>query len=364
MKNFILWRPEIKEYDFGEGHVFRGERFKIFLDFFKKRQKKEKIEFLESPKATKEDLLLICTPDYIEFNEKFFQPPFLERENPLFFRYHSRDNFPSKNAGKIEEAAKVIVGQAKRAVDLILNEGAKKVISLGGGLHHAHASFGEGFCIYNDVAFAGLYLLKKFSLKKILILDTDAHFGNGTYDYFKSDPRVLFIDIHQDPTTIYPGSGFLNEIGEGKGRGLKINIPLPCKAGNECYKIVFEKIVFPVVEEFKPEIILRNGGSDPHWMDLLTDLGMNTEGFFHLGNWVREISNICQGKEIDFLASGYNLKILPYCWTNLIFGLLRFPVLKIKIKEKKMPEPLLETEKIIEKIKKVISPYWKCFKKC
>jgi acetoin utilization deacetylase AcuC-like enzyme len=99
-------------------------------------------------------------------------------------------------------------------------------------------------------------------------------------------------------------------------------------------------------------------------MDLLTDLGMNTEGFFHLGNWVREISNVCQGKEIDFLASGYNLKILPYCWTNLIFGLLRFPVLKIRIKEKKMPEPLLETEKIIEKIKKVISPYWKCFKKC
>ncbi|MGB9598258.1 MAG: histone deacetylase [Minisyncoccales bacterium] len=362
MKRVILYRSELREYHFGENHIFQGNRFKLFLDFFRKKIPRDSFKILKAPPATKEDLLLICERDYIEFNEKFYKVPFLEKENPLFFHYHSRDNFPSPGSGEIEKAARIIVGQAKKAADLVFKENVKKVVSLGGGLHHSQRNFGEGFCIYNDVAFLTLYLLKNFYLKKILILDTDAHFGNGTYEYFKEDPRVLFIDIHQDPSTIYPGSGFLEQRGEGPGKGLKINIPLPRQAGDQCYSFVFKEVIFPVVEEFKPEIIIRNGGSDPHFKDLLTDLGMSVEGFFQLGTFTRELSFLCQEREIDLLASGYHLGVLPYCWTNLISGLWGLSF-KLKIKEEKLKEPLSETEKIIEKIKKVFRPYWKCFRK-
>lgn len=363
MKPVILFHPELKEYDFGENHVFRSNRFEIFLKFFQKKVPKEFFEIMSASQAEREDLLLICQPDYIDFTEKFFQPPFSDRENPLFFRYHSQDNFPSRNAGNLARAGKIIIGQAKKACDLIWRYGYKKVVSLGGGLHHAHASFGEGFCLYNDVAFAGFYLLKRYALKKILILDTDAHFGNGTYEYFKNEPRVLLIDIHQDPATIYPGYGFENEIGQNRGKGLKINIPLPPKAGDLSYKMVFEQIIFPVVQEFKPEIIIRNGGSDPHFADLLTDLGMTINGFYQLGKWVEQISHLCQEKEIDLLASGYNLKILPYCWYALLAGILNFPF-KLKTKDVfSQTDPTEKTREIIQRIKSILKPYWKCFKK-
>jgi len=141
----------------------------------------------------------------------------------------------------------------------------------------------EGFCIYNDVAFTATYLLEKYNFEKILILDTDAHAGNGTAEYFRTDPRVLFVDIHQDPRTIYPGTGFASDIGADSGKGFSVNIPLPIYAGDESYKLVFDEIILPLTGEFKPQIIVRNGGSDPHFNDGLTHLGLTIAGFRMVG---------------------------------------------------------------------------------
>ena len=95
----------------------------------------------------------------------------------------------------------------------------------GGGLHHAKPDFGEGFCVYNDVVICARYVMEKFSLDRVLVLDTDAHAGNGTCLAFYDDPRVLFVDLHQG--SIYPGTGFEDEIGKGKGEGFIVNVPLP-----------------------------------------------------------------------------------------------------------------------------------------
>jgi len=166
----FLFRKEINEYDFGEGHPFHGRRGEDFLKFFKE---KTKIDFdvLKAEKATDEDLLLICDKDYIDFTKKYFEAKSLGKDfDGRFFQYHSADNLPIGKPGKIEEAARYIIGQAKLAADLILKGKYKKVISIGGGLHHAKRSFGEGFCIYNDVAFCAKYLIEKYNLKRILIL--------------------------------------------------------------------------------------------------------------------------------------------------------------------------------------------------
>ena len=358
----ILFRKEINEYDFGQGHPFHGRRGEEFLEFLKE---KLKINFptLKAKKASEKDLLLICEKDFIDFSKEYFKNANLGKaSNGKFFQYHSVDNLPRKNPGKIEEAARYIVGQAKLAADLVCQKKFNKVISIGGGLHHAKPSYGEGFCVYNDVAFCAKYLIENYGLKRILILDTDAHAGNGTLEYFWEDNKVLFVDLHQDPTTLYPGTGFIDQKGAGIGEGFKINIPLPPLAGDTCYRMAFEEIVEPVVKEFKPEIIIRNGGSDPHFADSLTNLGLTIEGFKMIGEKVRKIAEICDGKEIDLIASGYNLKVLPIAWTALISGLIG---VEIEIKEPlslpKFREPVEEMQKIIDEIKKEFKKYWKAF---
>ncbi|MBI2869465.1 MAG: histone deacetylase family protein, partial [Chloroflexi bacterium] len=192
----MLFRPELREYDFGPGHPFRGDRFDTITGFLKEKLPPEgRYEVLAAPPATEEDLRLICDEDYIDFTRRYFEAAHQGlNDNGQFSRYHSPDNHPAGRPGKVETAARYIVGQARLAADLVLSGRQTKAISLGGGLHHAKRRYGEGFCLYNDVAFAGTYLLEKLGLKRLLILDTDAHAGNGTREYFYAEPRVLFID--------------------------------------------------------------------------------------------------------------------------------------------------------------------------
>jgi len=362
----ILYQGELKEYDFGPGHPFRGDRYEIFPEFLRENlPQDDNYRILKANQAIDEDLGLICHKDYIDFTRGYFKAANLGLSYPgSFSRYHSGDNMPIGRPGKLEEAAKLMIGQAKMAVDLIQEGKYKKAICIGGNMHHAKPSYGEGFCIYNDNAFAAKYLMEKYGLERILILDTDAHQGNGTCEYFYSDPRVLFIDLHQDPRTLYPGTGFAHEIGEGAGKGYTINIPMPPYAGYDSYRLVFEEIVLPVASEFTPQIIIRNGGSDPHFADGLTNLGLPVKGFRMIGEKAREMSQICQGKEIDIIGSGYNKEVLPYAWLALIAGLADF---KIKVEE---PLPIPQrfqtdlsfevTKKVVEQVKKYHKDYWKC----
>jgi acetoin utilization protein AcuC len=311
----ILWSANLKEYDFGEGHPFRGRRYQTFIPFLKENFGEEQYRIVGAEKAEDEDLLLICTREYIDFTTKYYRAAHLELPyDGRFYQFHSPDNRPRGRPGNVEEAARLIIGQAKRAVDLVERGECKKAVSIGGGLHHAQNSFGEGFCLYNDVAFGAKYLMDKYGLKRILILDTDAHAGNGTAEYFYDDPRVLVIDLHQDPRTLYPGTGFISQIGENEGKGYTVNVPMPPYAGYDSYKLVFEEIVQPLADEYNPQLVIRNGGSDPYFHDQLTELGLPIKGFRMIGEKTREITAICQGKEIDLIASGYNETILPFAW--------------------------------------------------
>ena len=363
----ILYSEKLKEYDFGPGHPFRSDRYDIFPEFLEKNLPKQAdYQILEAEPVTDKGLALICQKDYIDFTKNYFKARNSGRQaNGHFSQYHSNDNFPPIRPGKLEEAARIIIGQAKLACDIIQRGRFTKAISLGGGMHHAKENYGEGFCLYNDVAFAGKYLLKEYGLKRVLILDTDAHCGNGTMRYFYQEPKVLFIDIHQNPATLYPGTGFVNQIGERKGRGLTINVPLPMFAGNDSYQLVFKEIVEPAAKEFKPQIIIRNGGSDPHFADELTQLGLTVKGFEMIGQKVKAIAEICQGKVIDMIGSGYNKKVLASSWLALIYGLMG---LKRKIEEpisvpKRFQKDLSleETEKVVAEVKKNLKDYWKCF---
>lgn len=364
----FLYSPGLKEYDFGPGHPFRGDRFQDFPAYLGKTLPLDgNYTFLPAGPATDEDLLKICKRDYIDFTRAFYAAA--HRGVAAFgdfSRYQSGDNMPIGRAGDLEVAARVIVGQAKRAADLVLSGHYQKVVSIGGGLHHAKPGYGEGFCLYNDVAFCARYARETHKLERILVLDTDAHAGNGTSAYFYDSPNVLFIDLHQDPMTLYPGTGFVADIGEGPGKGYTINIPLPMYAGNQSYTLVFDEIVEPVVTEFQPQVIIRNGGSDPYFEDGLTRLGLTAAGFRMIGERVRRMSEACGGREIDLIASGYNPQVLPPVWFALLSGLAGFdiPVSEpLPVPDRlKSDRVLEETRLVLQQVKGALKPYWKCFR--
>ncbi len=364
----ILYQEGLKEYDFGPGHPFRGARCEVFVKFLKENiTQDDNYRILMADPATDNDLLSICHKEYVEFTKEYFKAANVGLTyHGQFHHYHSMDNMPIGRPGKLEEAARLIVGQAKMACDLVHGGTYRKVISLGGGLHHAKPSYGEGFCLYNDVAFCALYLIRNYKLDRIMVLDTDAHAGNGTAEYFYEEPRVLFVDLHQDPRTLYPGTGFAHQIGAGEGKGFTVNIPMPVGAGNDSYRLVFESIVEPLTREFKPQIIIRNGGSDPHFGDRLTALGLTIDGFRMIGEKVREMAKVCDDKVIDLIASGYNEKVLPFAWLALISGLAGF---RLRVQE---PEPIPQrfmsdtaveqTKKVIEEVKNNLKDYWACLR--
>ncbi|MFA5317053.1 MAG: hypothetical protein WC369_06505 [Dehalococcoidales bacterium] len=359
-----MYHEDLQEYDFGDGHPMRGDRFRIFPDFLEKTlPADDHYQFLTADPVGDEDLRLICTQEYIDFTREYYRAANFYMASAMlgqFTRFHSIDNLPQGRPGMVEEAARLIIGLEKRACDLVMRGDYQKAVCFG-GMHHAKPGYGEGFCIYNDVAFTARHLVETHGLERVLVLDTDAHAGNGTSEYFYRSNRVLLIDIHQDPRTLYPGTGFANETGSGRGLGYTVNIPMPVGAGDLSYELVFDELVAPIVRKFQPQIIIRNGGSDPHFADSLTNLGLTINGFNMIGRKVRELAECCGGKSIDILGSGYNREVLPYAWMSLVSGLADF---KVDITESNGPtedRAVAQTGKVIGEVKRNLLKLHKYF---
>ena len=173
--------------------------------------------------------------------------------------------------------------------------------------HHATAEKQMGFCLYNNIAVTARALADRG--EKVVIVDVDAHHGNGTQDIFYADPNVLFVSFHQFPW--YPFSGRPDEVGEGDGLGSTVNIAMPAGATGEVYRRALDTVVKPVVERFGPTWVLISAGFDGHRADPLTDLGLTSADYADL---IAEILPFAPpGKRIMFLEGGYDLKALADC---------------------------------------------------
>ncbi len=367
MNASIIYNNHIGEYDFGEGHPLTSNRLKLFLDFFQDRFSPylPNIAMIEAVGASDEDIRLVHENDYIAAIQCASEGRDLQNQ----LMYVSADNLSvetNKIPRGIDTASRLIVGCAVQAAIAMMEDKCDKAIAFG-GMHHARKNFGEGFCYYNDVAICAMVLKKKYGLERILILDTDAHTGNGTMNIFYNDPSVLFIDIHQDPRTVYPEIGFTRQIGEGAGTGYTVNIPFPTFTGEDAYKCAFVEIVTPLVEEFQPQAIIRNGGSDPHFMDPLTKLGLTLRGLRMIGSEVRKLADTYTGgKSVDLILSGYNIETLPHTWSALIVGLLDLDVDLSDFAERQPAPPhdgALDMAKyVIQDVKSKLAPYWNCMR--
>ncbi|MFQ6095064.1 MAG: histone deacetylase family protein [Candidatus Bathyarchaeia archaeon] len=354
MKTGIIYHERFCQYDLGVGHPFRGNRFAESRLFLREKGLDDSpdVIFIEPEMAMSEDLTKVHTRKYIdlifrlaEFNKSY------DLETPV--------------STKILEGLMFIIGGAIKAGTSICKGKVGKAVNLGGGFHHAGRDYGGGFCIFNDVAILTEHLRQTYRFKRILILDFDVHFGNGTSDIFYSDPDVLYISLHQDPRTIFPGRGFIEEIGSGDGKGYNVNVPFPPRTGEATYLRALEDVFEPLAEEFKPDIIIANGGSDAHFADSLGKLGVTVNGFFEMAQIVRETSDeICDGKIVLLLGSGYNPRVLPYCWYALISGILGLEALDIQDPYPPPKDPWRNREKVeglLGRLRSILKEYWKCF---
>ena len=185
--------------------------------------------------------------------------------------------------------------------------------------HHATQNDAMGFCLFNNIAVATYYALRTCRMERVLIIDFDVHHGNGTQEAFAHNPHVLYISTHQYP--LFPGTGHISETGEGTGVGKAINIPLPAGCGDDEYKQVFDEIVVPASQRFKPEIIMVSAGYDGHWADGLSNMRLTLEGYYYLARVIQRLADeLCGGRMVYCLEGGYNLQVLS-CAVGATFSL-------------------------------------------
>lgn len=207
------------------------------------------------------------------------------------------------------EAAEVAAGSAIAAVEAVVEgrTGSAFALVRPPG-HHAEPVRARGFCLFNNVAVAATHAQAELGCEKVMIVDWDAHHGNGTQDIFWADPDVLFFDIHR-AAPFYPGSGRLEDTGAGLGEGMTVNVPMPDGAGDEAYMKAFREILVPAADWFKPDLILVSAGFDPHRFDLALDV--TYQGFASMTAILQSLARRhCQGRLVFVLEGGYNLESL------------------------------------------------------
>jgi acetoin utilization deacetylase AcuC-like enzyme len=217
--------------------------------------------------------------------------------------------------------------------------------------HHAEYEKAFGFCFINNVAVAAKHLLEKHDVERVMIVDYDAHHGNGTQRSFYSSKDVLYVGLHQDGRTLFPGSGFPNEIGAGDGEGYTVNLALYPGAGDFSYDQAFSHVLEPVAKSYNPDFILVSVGYDGHFMDPLTNLGLTTTGFAMMNSRLKQMAISCaDGRLVCFLEGGYNLDVMGKCSLNLLQELAGMNVTSYDDKYKESDIASQYTEKLIEKI--------------
>ena len=220
-------------------------------------------------------------------------------------------------------AALLAAGGGIQAVDRVMGAKAQNglVLCRPPG-HHAEFSRAFGFCFINNIAVAARHLLQEHKLNRIMIVDYDAHHGNGTQDAFYHSNEVLYVGLHQDGRSLFPGSGFPNEIGEQEGRGYTANLAMRPGAGNKSYEMAFTEIIEPLAEAFKPQFLLASVGYDAHYKDPLTNLGLTSSGFSFMNERLKQIADLhANGRLVCFLEGGYNLDAMAMGALNLVQSL-------------------------------------------
>lgn len=305
LRNFY-YHPRILSYDFGAQHPLKPERLRRTILLLEQMG----VECVDPGPGAVEDVLRVHFQEYVDIVSHADE---LDLEQMWQYGFSPGDTPPFK--GMFQASLAYTAGSVAAANDV--KNGAPLAYNISGGLHHAQRSNASGFCVFNDPAVAVNILRERF--ERVAYVDIDVHHGDGVQAIFYDDPTVLTCSIHQDGRTLYPGTGFVEEIG---AQFSSINVPLLPRTTGDVWFWAFENGILPALERFKPEAIVLQMGTDTHDLDPLANIQNTAQ------EWLKAVISIRDfGVPIVAMGGGgYNLATVPRMWVAACLTLAGYEV--------------------------------------
>jgi acetoin utilization protein AcuC len=317
----VSWDDRLTSYDFGPGHPLAPIRVELTMALAREFGLLDApgVSMITPEPASPELLELVHDDTYLAAVQRAGDlaargEPFDPRS--VFFGLGTADDpvFPH-----MHEASSLVAGATVTAAQAVWTSAAAHGINVAGGLHHAMRRAASGFCVYNDPAIAIAWLLEQ-GADRIAYVDLDVHHGDGVQAAFYGDPRVLTISLHEDPTTLFPGTGRPAETGAGPGEGYAVNVALPAGTGDAGWLRAFDAVVPPLLRSFQPELLVSQHGCDSHRLDPLAHLEVTVDGQRRAQSMVHELAHeTAGGRWLCTGGGGYALAtVVPRSWTHLL----------------------------------------------
>lgn len=324
---YVFHQDEL-QYRFNDTHPFDPERLLMTRDLLEKTGALAQSQIRESRLASEQDILLVHTPEYVTAVKA------LSEASPLPAAVQSAERFGLDTEDtpyffNMHQVTSRIVGGSIEAAELVMSGEADHALHLGGGLHHAMPNKGAGFCVYNDASVAIAYIRERYNAR-VLYVDTDVHHGDGVQWSFYHDPNVCTLSFHETGKYLYPGTGAVNERGDGEGYGMCVNIPVEPYTEDDSWMEGFNEAMDRVVRFFKPDIIVSQHGCDAHALDPLAHVHCSMRIYREMPETIHRLAHLhCGGRWVALGGGGYDIwRVVPRAWSFLWLVMTEHPLLK------------------------------------
>ena len=305
-----VWDERYLAYDFGD-HPLNPVRLDLTVRLARELGVLDGLDVLAPQPADEDQLRTAHDADYLAAVRR-------ASSDPSFSGYGLGTTDDPVFPGMYDASA-LIAGGSVVAARQVSSGAVLHAVNIAGGLHHAMAGYAAGFCVFNDVVL-GIRSLLADGAAKVAYVDIDVHHGDGVQAAFYDDPRVLTISLHQDPRTLFPGTGFPSEVGRGAAEGTSVNVALPPGTDDAQWLRAFRAVVPGAIRAFKPDVLVTQCGCDTHHEDPLANLELTVDGqrtaITDLHSLAHEATG---GKWLAFGGGGYGLvRCVPRTWTHLL----------------------------------------------
>lgn len=317
----LVWDPIFTSYRFRTDHPFNPKRLELSVSLIRELGLVDDDAFRVVPPrpATDDELLSIHSPEYVAAVKRLgaddapagaaaWKWGLGTDDNPVFAGMH--------------EVAATVVGGTLTAAELVMGGTATRAFSIAGGLHHAHRDRASGFCVYSDLAVAIEWMRREHGAR-VLYIDYDAHHGDGVQGLFYDAPDVLTLSIHESGRYLFPGTGFVDELGEGDGYGYSLNLPMEPFTEDGSWLAAYRDLLPEVAAAFRPDVIVLQNGCDAHALDPLTHLRCTTALYEETVRLTCQVADeYCGGRIVATGGGGYSVwRVVPRAWSLVWAGL-------------------------------------------
>ncbi|MFJ3714128.1 acetoin utilization protein AcuC [Streptomyces sp. NPDC090053] len=313
-RGLLMWDEAVTRYDFGPGHPMDPVRLALTMGLVRAYGLDRAVDVVAAKPAGESTLRLVHRADYVDAVRAASADPdgadasygLGTTDDPAFAGMH--------------EVSALIAGQSVGAAEAVWRGDATHAVNFAGGLHHAMPGAASGFCIYNDAALAVARLLE-LGAERVAYVDVDVHHGDGVQAAFWDDPRVLTVSLHEHPRTLFPGTGFPTETGEGPGEGSAVNLALPAGTGDAGWLRAFHAVVPELLADFRPQVLVSQHGADTHFEDPLAHLAVSLDAQRAVQVACHELAHQYAegGRWLALGGGGYAVAdVVPRSWAHLV----------------------------------------------